>query len=83
MKLYINGTQVNISDDSNEARKISQGYDYSFDGKKIVIGSTKKYYDVAEFEGKVKKNEETKEDIHEFLKGLIKIYKQVKYNIYE
>lgn len=81
MKLRFKKLHVTISDDSPEAKKILQGYDYSFNGERVVVHPEKIHYDIDAFSSKVIRSKETKEDIHEFMVELISIYKKIKYNI--
>ena len=81
MKLRFPQGDITIGNDSEPAKKILAGFDYEFSDGKITIKPDKNKYDISDFEQKVKDNQETKEQIHDFIKELIKVYKKVKYNI--
>lgn len=80
LKMY-DEAYLSISDDSENARKVMQGFGYKMENGKLVVGPQKIYYDITAFENKINGGNVTKKETDEFLKELIKVYKKVKYNI--
>jgi hypothetical protein len=69
---------MTIDDNSPNAQKIMQGYSWILKDGKLTIGA-KTEYDLKAFEDKVNSGTQTNADILNFIKQLIKIYKQTKW----
>ncbi len=79
MKLSIpNEGHISIDDTDKRAVKIKQGYSYSVKDGELIIGK-KTEYDLTNFETKIKTGIATNTDINNFIKELIKIYKEIKF----
>ena len=70
MKINIPGGHITISDDSEESKKINQGYSYTIENGKIKLGK-KTEFDKKSFKNKLKNKNATLDDIQEYLLTII------------
>ena len=76
MKLEYTGVKIHIDDDSPEAVKIRQGYDWDFVARKIIIKS-KTEYDIDAFQKKLELGTVTLPEIQGFIKELLKVNPEI------
>ncbi|MDD5178320.1 MAG: hypothetical protein PHT54_03525 [Candidatus Nanoarchaeia archaeon] len=81
MELKSSDISITINNNDDKAKKIMTGYSWEFENGKINILNKKSNYDISNFESKLNSGTQTNSDITDFLKEVIKIYKEIKWNI--